>query len=61
MKCVHPICAGIDIHKKSFTVAIANTKRDGAYSTKVKTFSTMHKGNIQGRAWIIENNCRTVY
>lgn len=60
MKVVHPICAGIDIHKKSFTVAIATTKKDGTYSTKVKTFSTMQKGITQGRLWIIENKCYTV-
>jgi len=60
LKVVHPICAGIDIHKKSFTVAIATTKKDGTYSTKVKTFSTMQKGITQGRLWIIENKCYTV-
>ena len=60
MKVIHPISAGIDIHKKSFTVALANTKKDGTYSCKVKTFSTMKKGIIQCREWLIENNCPTV-
>ena len=60
MKVIHPICAGIDIHKKSFTVALAHTKKDGICSWQVKTFSTMNKGITQGRQWLIENNCRTV-
>lgn len=60
MKVIHPVCAGIDIHKKSFTVALANTKKDGACSWQVKTFSTMQKGILQGRQWLIENNCPTV-
>lgn len=60
MKVIHPICAGIDIHKNSFTVALANTKKNGTYSWQLKTFSTMHKGIIQGRQWLIDNNCPSV-
>lgn len=32
MKVIHPICAGIDIHKKSFTIAFNVTKKDSTYT-----------------------------
>lgn len=57
MKVIHPICAGIDIHKKSFTVALNVTKANGTYSVKTKTFSTMQSGIISSRDWLIETNC----
>ncbi len=57
MKVIHPICAGIDIHKKSFTIALNVTKANGTYSVKTKTFSTMQSGIISSRDWLLETNC----
>lgn len=57
MKVIHPICAGIDIHKKSFTVALNITKANGTYSVNTKTFSTMHSSIVSSRQWLLENNC----
>lgn len=60
MKVIHPICAGIDIHKKSFTVALNETKADGTYSVQTKTFSTMQSGILSAREWLLQNNCLDV-
>lgn len=60
MKVIHPICAGIDIHKKSFTVALNVTKANGTYSVRTKTFSTMQSGIISSREWLLENNCNDI-
>lgn len=60
MKVIHPICAGIDIHKKSFTIALNVTKKDGTYSVKTKTFSTMQSGIFSARDWLLHNNCRDI-
>ena len=60
MKVVHPICAGIDIHKRSFTVALNITNKDGACSVKTSTFSTMQSGIFKARDWLIQNNCRHI-
>lgn len=60
MKVIHPICAGIDIHKKSFTVALNVTKPDGTYSVKTKTFSTMQSGILLARDWLLQNDCYEV-
>lgn len=60
MKVVHPICAGIDIHKKSFTIAINTTNKDGTCSIKTKTFSTMQSGILIARDWLLQNNCRHI-
>jgi len=37
LKVIHPICAGIDIHKKSSTVALNETKANSTYSVLNKT------------------------
>lgn len=57
MEVIHPICAGIDIHKKSFTVALNETKANGTYSVLTKTFSTMQTGILSAREWLLQNNC----
>lgn len=57
MKVIHPICAGIDIHKKSFTIAFNVTKKDGTYTVKTNTFSTMQSGILSARDWLLQNNC----
>lgn len=60
MKVIHPICAGIDIHKKSFTIALNTTKKDGTYSVKTKTFSTMQSGILLAQDWLLQNKCRNI-
>lgn len=60
MKVIHPICAGIDIHKKSFTVALNITHKDGTYSVKTSTYSTMQSGILRARDWLLQNNCRSI-
>ncbi len=57
MKVIHPICAGIDIHKKSFTIALNETKANGTYSVRTKTFSTMQAGILSAREWLLQSNC----
>lgn len=57
MEVIHPICAGIDIHKKSFTVALNETKANGTYSVLTKTFSTMQASILSAREWLLQNNC----
>lgn len=52
MEVIHPICAGIDIHKKSFTVALNETKANGTYSVLTKTFSTMQASILSAREWL---------
>jgi transposase len=60
VKIVHPICAGIDIHKKSFTIALNITNSDGTCSICTKTFSTMQSGILKARDWLLENNCHHI-
>jgi len=57
LKVIHPICAGIDIHKKSFTIALNETKANGTYSVRTKTFSTMQAGILSAREWLLQSNC----
>jgi len=60
LKVIHPICAGIDIHKKSFTIALNVTHETGTYSIQTKTFSTMHSSILLARDWLLQNKCRQI-
>lgn len=60
MKVVHPICAGIDIHKRSFTIALNITSKDGTYTVKTSTYSTMQPDILRARDWLLQNNCRPI-
>lgn len=57
---IHPICAGIDVHKNFMTVAIITTKSEGIYETQVKSFSTMINGIEAAMRWLLEQNCHVV-
>ena len=44
LKIVHPVCCGIDVHKKFVVATIASTNDCGITSYKTKRFSTFTKG-----------------
>lgn len=60
MKVIHPICAGIDVHKKFMTIAIITTKSNAFYETQTRTFSTMTDDIIKAANWLIEASCPVV-
>lgn len=60
LKVIHPICAGIDVHKNFMTVAIITTKSEGIYETRVKSFSTMINGIEAAMRWLLEQDCHVV-
>ena len=41
---VHPICCGLDVHKKMVSACIIITESDGEKSFVVKEFSTITQG-----------------
>jgi transposase len=60
LKVIHPICAGIDVHKSFMTIAIITTKNNGVYQTEVKTFSTMIDGIEMAISWLNDHDCHVV-
>jgi len=59
MKIVHPICCGVDVHKKFIVATIITSEGIGAKYQK-RRFSTFNNSLLEFKAWLLENNCRDV-
>jgi transposase len=60
LKIVHPICCGIDVHKKFIVACIASTDDRSVTTYKSKRFSTFTKGLRELSEWLSSNSCTTV-
>jgi transposase len=60
LKIVHPICCGIDVHKKFVVACIASTDERGITTYKVSRFSTFTGGLLKLSEWLLSNSCRDV-
>jgi hypothetical protein len=60
MKIVHPICCGVDVHKKVIVATIAKTGENNITSYCTKDFSTLNPGLIAFKDWLLENDCKQV-
>jgi len=60
LKIVHPICCGIDVHKKFVVACIASTNEEGITTYKSSRFSTFTNGLVKLSGWLLSNSCRDV-
>jgi transposase len=60
LKIVHPICCGIDVHKKFVVATIATTEGNITTTYKTNQFNTFTHDLIQLREWLSLNNCTQV-
>jgi transposase len=60
LKIVHPICCGIDVHKKFVVACIASTDENGITTYKVSRFSTFTGGLLKLSEWLLSYSCRDV-
>lgn len=60
LKIVHPICCGIDVHKKFIVACIASTNDKGVTTYKASRFSTFTKGLRELSEWLSTNSCTEV-
>jgi transposase len=59
MKIVHPICCGMDVHKKSIVATLAVTENNiTTYTTR--TFLTSNADLVNLRTWLSDHNCHDV-
>ncbi len=61
MDIIYPICAGLDVHKKSVVASIAVTNPitlEAVYS--INSFSTMNSDLYRLHDWLLEHNCKDV-
>jgi len=60
LKIVHPICCGIDVHKKFVVTTIGTTSQSGITDYITRQFSTFTKDLIALRDWLKEYKCQEV-
>jgi transposase len=60
MQIVHPICCGVDVHKKTIVATVATTDKNNITTHITETFSTLNPDPIRFRAWLSEHNCSQV-
>lgn len=60
LKIVHPVCCGIDVHKKFIVATIASTGKTGVTTYQTRQFKTFNYDLQNCKAWLIENNCTEV-
>ncbi|MGL5717519.1 MAG: IS110 family transposase [Paraclostridium sp.] len=57
LKILHPVCCGIDVHKKFIVATIASTDSKNITTYKTKTFKTFTHNLIEFKNWLSNNNC----
>lgn len=57
LKIIHPVCCGVDVHKRMLVATIATTDKNQITSYSTKTFSTLNADLIAFRHWLLENQC----
>lgn len=60
LKIVHPVCCGIDVHKKFVIAAIAFTDYKNVTTYKKKRFATFNSDLKSLETWLLHNNCTEV-
>lgn len=57
---IHPICCGIDVHKREVTACLIWRDSAGVRQTQVRSFRTMTRELLGMRQWLEEHQCRVV-
>ena len=57
---VHPICCGLDVHKKAISACILTSKEGGEWEFLQEQFGTVVDDLIRLREWLLENECPVV-
>lgn len=57
---VHPVCCGLDVHKKSISACLMSNDSNGLEQSTIREFDTFTDSLIELREWLIEQNCPIV-
>lgn len=60
MRVVHPICAGMDVHKEDVKVCVVWRGDAGERCEEIRTFSTMTRPLLSMREWLESHKCKVV-
>ncbi len=54
---VHPICCGLDVHKKKISACLLKIDKNGKEENEIKEFGTFTKDLKTMRQWLNDNEC----
>lgn len=57
---VHPVCCGLDVHKKVISACLLITDKHGNEYADVQEFETFTDSLIELRKWLLKNKCPVV-
>ena len=57
---VHPVCCGIDVHKKSVSACLMFNDDKGQESSIIQEFDTFTDSLMELRDWLLEHDCPVV-
>ncbi len=57
---VHPICCGLDVHKKSISACVIYADKDGIDQYDVEEFGTFTDELMRLRSWLLDHECPVV-
>ena len=60
MTIVHPICCGVDVHKRFFVATLITSTYGFFPHYQKRRFSTFNNEILAFKQWLLENNCRDV-
>lgn len=60
VRVLHPICCGLDVHKKSISACFLTVDAEGNDETEIREFAAFTKDLIELRNWLVEKECPIV-
>lgn len=60
IRILHPVCCGLDVHKRSISACLLTVDPDGEEAFEIKEFGTFTKDLIELRKWLLDNKCPIV-
>ena len=54
---VHPVCCGLDVHKKKISACLITMDEQGKEQYEIKEFGTFTNNLLEMKKWLTDNNC----
>jgi len=54
---VHPVCCGLDVHKKKISACLITIDDNGEEEYDIKEFGTFTNDLLEMKKWLTDNNC----
>lgn len=54
---VHPVCCGLDVHKKKISACLISVDEHGQEQYEIQEFGTFTNNLLEMKKWLTDNNC----